>query len=655
MADQLPGFVGDNAGDANTFLQQMFVNRRASPFGTSYKSMHEVGFNKRELAPVNQPPADGHPTRMEFKISSTLGHLMHNIYFRARFVIKPKEGTALHALLDNKSDDLNGATRDLSKLLENVKLHPDGLLGCIDNVEMQHNSIVFQRLKRENMRLLRREQYNKDDHELQQRLVNGTMPKYHALIPVRSDGKEAPDASQEDDWFGSASDFRIESINHSELKEYLNATPNSTTIGNGRGYGGMWDNSTTDPLVTLHDGRTNDKNLTRKYRTQLQQLKQRVPDESDQHLFENFRPEFCHEIGLKDLPSEILTPTNAGSAIANALENIRTNGGWVFDQWFEVPHPWHYNTSDAFPILNLVNDMDVIFHLRLWQQWIQNWDQVQKLVDITMEPGKVDMLINYYDIPKQIWDDQFPLNRQMNHYAPDYQEHLEEFTVDVPVPDPSDVINAHTYGWKGAGVKHTVNINTIDRVARYGMLRIQGAEAVRNSTFALDFNSHDVLTKAWLEVANEKLLTKIETDVDKTKKYIERSQHFKELKNFVPGEVYFFPLGLDCDVHNPGGGVVNIRPFYNNFKLKMLFDPIKIHNLYNSGLDHVSAGESGSALTTGTTAATGQTSLYQTPMQSYKGFITKVGNKYRVNVRASVNFLVLDLVTYQQGQLYKQA
>ena len=42
-------------------------------------------------------------------------------------------------------------------------------------------------------------------------------------------------------------------------------------------------------------------------------------------------------------------------------------------------------------------------------------------------------------------------------------------------------------------------------------------------------------------------------------------------------------------------------------------------------------------------------------MQSYKGFITKVGNKYRVNVRASVNFLVLDLVTYQQGQLYKQA
>ena len=183
MADQLPGFVGDNAGDANTFLQQMFVNRRASPFGTSYKSMHEVGFNKRELHPVNQPPVDGHPTRMEFKVSSTLSHLLHNMYFRARFVITPKSNAELHAYLDGKADDLDGTNRPLTKCLENLKMHPDGLLGCMNEVEMRHNSIVFQRLKRENMRLLRREQYNKDDHELQARLLNGDMPKYHTLIP----------------------------------------------------------------------------------------------------------------------------------------------------------------------------------------------------------------------------------------------------------------------------------------------------------------------------------------------------------------------------------------------------------------------------------------------------------------------------------------
>ena len=656
MADQLPGFVGDNAGDANTFLQQMFVNRRASPFGTSYKSMHEVGFNKRELAPVNQPPADGHPTRMEFKVSSTLGHLLHNMYFRARFVVTPKSDAELHAYLDGKSDDLNGNNRPLTKCLENLKMHPDGLLGCMDNVEMRHNSIVFQRLRRENMRLLRREQYNKDDHELQARLLNGDMPKYHTLHP-RNNASPQGEAPRDggDDWFGALHEFRLQSKPHDQYEHYLNTRYNDPNSGQLRGYAGMNDNTTGNPLLDRDIPQTAKKYPF--YQTQFAQLQTRLPDEPKHLLWENYKPEFCHEIGLKDLPSEVLTRNvdatdNAGLNLANALGKIRDLGGWVFDQWFEVPHPWHYNTSDAFPILNLVNDMDVIFHLRPWQQWIQNWDMVQKLVDIRIEPTGCDMLLNYYDIPKQIWDDQFPLNRQMNHYAPDYQEHLEEFIIDVPCPSATDDLNASYTSHKISGREHTININTIDRVARYGMLRLQGAEAVRNSTFAYDFVSWDLLKAAWLEVANEKLLTKIETDVDKTKKYIERSQHFKELKNFVPGETYFFPLGLDCDVHNPGGGVVNIRPFYNNFKLKMVFDPVKVHNLYISQLEHAAAAPTE---VNGTSTSNDKITNYVSPVQSYKGFIEKVGNNYRLNLRASINFLVLDLVTYQQGQLYKQA
>ena len=54
---------------------------------------------------------------------------------------KPKEGTALHALLDNKSDDLNGATRELSKLLENVKLHPDGVRVRVRRCEASLRSV----------------------------------------------------------------------------------------------------------------------------------------------------------------------------------------------------------------------------------------------------------------------------------------------------------------------------------------------------------------------------------------------------------------------------------------------------------------------------------------------------------------------------------
>ena len=628
-------YVSDSGGDANTHLQQMFVSASQTPFGSSYKSMHEVGFNKRMLSPTNQPPADGHPTRMEFKVSSTLGHLMHNMYFRVRFCIKPKTAAQLGALLNGKFDELDGNPRALTKLLENVKLHHDGLLGTIDNVEMRHNSIVFQRLRRDHMRLLRKEQYSKEDHELQSRLVNGGPPKYHYLVATAADGTTTAPISGADSTF-AVSTFTMRKENLDERDGYINQ---GVTNGSNKGHGGMWD-STASRLP--------------RYRNQWEQLRIRCPDDSKHEILADYKPEFYHEIGLKDMPSEVLCcDSTAGDKLAVALGKIRDQGGWVFDQYFEIPHPWHYKTEDAFPILNLVNDMDVIFHLRPWQQWIQNYDAVQHLVDIEM--SNIDMLINYYDIPKRIWDNQFPLNRQMNHYAPDYQEHLEEITVEVPIPSATDLANAEYTGYRVTGVSKDININTIDRVARYGMLRLQGAEATRSSTYALDYYSWDILKGAWLEVANEKLLTKIETDVDVNKKYIERSQHFKELKNFVPGEVYYFPLGLDCDVHNPGGGVINVRPFYNNFKLKMLFDPVKIHQLYLSNA-LASAGTSTGTLTTGMSGATSLVSQYQDTMQSYKGFITKTAaNTYQCKLRVSLNFLVLDLVTYQNGQLYKQA
>ena len=671
MADQLPGFVGDNAGDANTYLQQMFVNRRASPFGTSYKSMHEVGFNKRVQSAVNQPPADGHPTRMEFKVSSTLGHLLHNMYFRVRFVVTPKSQAELTAHIpDGTQDNFDGTSRPLSQLLENIKLHPDGLLGMIDNVEMRHNSIVFQRLRRENLRLQRREQYNKDDHELQTRLLNGGTPKYHWLEPYNQFDLPNDPALGDASASFHVDHFVMKSENHGDSDTYKNISAYNTAT---KGHDGMYDTTDYTNYPPGKDGypqANRHPTWERPLKNQFQQLQKKIPDEPKHILWDQYKPEFCHEIGLKDLPSSILCSETAadkkGNDIVTALGYIREQGGWVFDMQFEVPHPWHYNTADAFPILNLVNDMDVIFHLRPWQQWIQNWEMVSGLVDIKMDPNHIDMMINYYDIPKAIWDDQFPLNRQMNHYAPDYQQHLHEMEVTVPMPTAAEIENAPYTKHRSltTGKEESININTIDRVARYGMLRLQGTDAVRNGTHALEFQSWDLLSKAWLEVANEKLLTKIETDVDVSKKYVERSQHFKELKNYAPGEVYYFPLGLDCDIHNPGGGVVNIRPFYNNFKLRMVFDPVKIHNLYVSGIDGTAAGAThkttGAAnpLTTGTlSSSSSPLSAYQTATQSYKGYITKntTANTYTVRVRASIDFLVLDLVTYQNGQLYKQS
>ena len=116
---------------------------------------------------------------------------------------------------------------------------------------------------------------------------------------------------------------------------------------------------------------------------------------------------------------------------------------------------------------------------------------------------------------------------------------------------------------------YTYNVNTLDRVGRYLMVSFQDTGHRAGGTTARDHILLDIADSVWFEVNGEKLLTKIETPVDPLIKYQMRAQHFKELKNYVPGEIYFLPLGIDGDVHNPGGGVINIRPFYNNLKLNV--------------------------------------------------------------------------------------
>ena len=87
----------------------------------------------------------------------------------------------------------------------------------------------------------------------------------------------------------------------------------------------------------------------------------------------------------------------------------------------------------------------------------------------------------------------------------------------------------------------------------------------------------------------------------------------------------------------------------------MLFDPVKIHQLYLSNA-LASAGAAANTLTNSTSSATSLMTSFQDTQQNYKGFITKTAsNTYSMKVRLQMTFLVLDLVTYQNGQLYKQA
>ena len=154
----------------------------------------------------------------------------------------------------------------------------------------------------------------------------------------------------------------------------------------------------------------------------------RAPTESKWGLCDKYLPELYNEIGCKDLPAEVLCAYKAGYYYKAALQALKEEGGIEIPCGFEVPHPWHYNVSDAFPILNLVNDLNVTVNLNKMGQWIQNYEEVSRIWDYHIRQPR--MLVTYYDIPKRVWDQQFPINRQMNYTKHDYQMREHNIKVD---------------------------------------------------------------------------------------------------------------------------------------------------------------------------------------------------------------------------------
>ena len=93
------GLVGDpgalQCGDNNTYVQQMFSTEDASPFGQVHRAMHEVGFNKRKFE-CTPPVTDWSNAvqQLNFNVSTTMGHLMQNMYMLTDFRFIPKAEVA---------------------------------------------------------------------------------------------------------------------------------------------------------------------------------------------------------------------------------------------------------------------------------------------------------------------------------------------------------------------------------------------------------------------------------------------------------------------------------------------------------------------------------------------------------------------------------
>jgi len=342
--------------------------------------------------------------------------------------------------------------------------------------------------------------------------------------------------------------------------------------------------------------------------------------------WDKFIPTWFHEIGLKDVIAYI-----PGTLKDHVLALY---GGQTFDFpiVLDIPHPFHYKPASSVASLNFVNDLEILLYFNDYRMWIQNYKDVAEFAEFKVD--KFSLITQYYNVPRGVWDSNFPLRAQLNYPANDWimQDKIETIRIK-------------------AGDRKTLafNVNTFDRVARYFVLSFQPSTFYQsNDSRYMPHVYLDMVHQAWLEISGDKIGTKIQTDVDVFRKFQERYTQFSETYSHYPGELIFLPLGFDCDIHNPGGGAMNIRPVSTNLNIMYVVDGDKIKRLYESGC-HYTTNTKG-------TATQLQHCKSRFSNGSTYGAIeyNDATQEYVLSVRVRCIALTLNIVTYHNGQMYSQ-
>jgi hypothetical protein len=257
----------------------------------------------------------------------------------------------------------------------------------------------------------------------------------------------------------------------------------------------------------------------------------------------------------------------------------------------------------------------------------------------------------------------FPLQRQINYHVQEYQEWTHQ-----------EVISFDYTAGRYKSVDYQVN--QIERNVRYLMFFIQSYDQLNDQTMnLLDKHLLDCVSSIWVEINQEKLLTKIETPIKWLQVQNREFMFGKEGKAFngqFPGYIAYLPFAIDCDFHAPGSGHIDMKPAFNSTKLRVIFDNKKIQDLYfgedpvymrndndtNTAAKNTGASFSPSHKHTGNGSESYNGSGYgmiqkdssstadQTNWRTTKG-------KYKVNAKITVRALCLDMITFDYGQFFK--
>ena len=593
-------------GSLSTMLKTV-VSGNNTPFtGKSFTPYHPVSQNWRDSYPKTAVTTTK-PSRVQFEVTSTLGHLVDKIHGRWTFRVTINKAKMI-AYLDAAPTDVSPHER-----IQNIKLLSNQARNMLDQWTILHNSTEAEVKKSWQLERMAREIFTPEETDYQHMLTNG----YWTGSPKRNQHGGARYIY----WNGSASV-------------------------------GKWDDSL--PNIPYF-GRDISTRSTYNMKSQHECFKMRDPETPEADFYKRHKYHYYHEIGLKDHPAVTTTATREN--IINALfPGSITDLTFDFELTYEFQTPWHRNIKDAFAILNCVNHPEFWLYFRKPEEWIQNWAEVSAYTDV----GVLDfsLLTNYYDIPRQLWDSNYPLSEQKNWFTPEFQWHSYDKTITCtgtgnPATNTTSVPEI------------TINVNTIDRVARYFMvtvqanLHFQGGNINRENVFL------DIVKNMWLEVNNEKVLTKIQTPVRLYLTKVNRFMYCGHRGNSFDGEIYVVPLCIDTSMDNPGGGSVDMHPIYNNVKLHIIVDPSKVEALALSGnpdfaqptisLDMPVLSTPGSVVTT---PAPSLANGYTNAAGSTSGAIVITGSAgnytYTLDARIQTTALVLDMITFDSGQLYKQ-
>ena len=593
-------------GSLSTMLKTV-VSGNNTPFtGKSFTPYHPVSQNWRDSYPKTAVTTTK-PARVQFEVTSTLGHLVDKIHGKWTFRVTINKAKML-AYLDATPSDSFPHDR-----IQNIKLLPNQARNMLDQFTILHNSTEAEVKKSWQLERMAREIFTPMETDYQHMLTNG----YWTGSPKRNQ-------------HGGA--------------RYIYWNGNSSV--------GRWDD--TLPNVSYF-GRDTAVRSTYNMKSQHECFKMRDPEISEAEFYKRYKYHYYHEIGLKDHPG-VTNASSSAQIIAALFPNNATELVFDFELTYEFQTPWHRNIKDAFAILNCVNHPEFWLYFRKPEEWIQNWYEVSAYADV----GVLDfsLLTNYYDIPRQLWDSNYPLSEQKNWFTPEFQWHTYDKVITC-TGTGNPATNATSVP------EIVINVNTIDRVARYFMvtvqanLHFQGGNINRENVFL------DVLKNLWLEVNNEKVLTKIQTPV---RLYLTKANRFMyngHEGNSFPGEIYFVPLCIDTTMDNPGGGSVDMHPIYNNVKLHLVIDPSKVEALALSGhpdfaqptvpLDMPLLSTPGSVVTTQPPSLANG---YTNGAGSSSGAIVITGTAnnytYTLDAKISTTALVLDMITFDSGQLYKQ-